>query len=210
MLPCLLKHSHTSMVWGQEISTKLFYGFLQLVHTHWSFIARAIIHWTLETPSCSMWIRGINPLVHHPSRSRWFRCIPAFLAPPVGTYKTDLYHLLGQAKPILGSWWDMFILDDLSKNRSLIWLGWHNQTRGLLVTPRNSLKLSVTPDIVSKLVTQILTPYCYKNIIHLPPCAIVWLLKIRPKTYPIPKAMLSMTYPKTHPITRSTRNNKEG
>jgi hypothetical protein len=42
------------------------------------------------------------------------------------------------------------------------------------------------------------------------PCAIVQLIKIRPKTIPIPKAMLSMTYPETHPITRSIRNNKEG
>jgi hypothetical protein len=33
-------------------------------------------------------------------------------------------------------------------------------TRGLLVTPRYSLKLPVTPDTVSKPVTQILTP-CY-------------------------------------------------
>jgi hypothetical protein len=42
------------------------------------------------------------------------------------------------------------------------------------------------------------------------PCAIVQLIKIRPKAIPIPKAMLSMTYPETHPITRSIRNNKEG
>jgi hypothetical protein len=81
-------------------------------------------------------------------------------------------------------------------------------TRGLLVTPRYSLKPSVTPDIVFKPVTQIIIPYCYKNIIHLPPCGIVQLIKIRLTTYPIPKAMLSMMYPETHPITRSTRNNK--
>jgi hypothetical protein len=42
------------------------------------------------------------------------------------------------------------------------------------------------------------------------PCAIVRLIKIRPKIIPIPKAMLSKTYPETHPIIRSTRNNKEG
>jgi hypothetical protein len=83
-------------------------------------------------------------------------------------------------------------------------------TRGLPVTPRYSLKPSITPDTVSKPVTQTLTPCCYKNIIHLPPYAIVWLIKIRPKTILIPKAMLSMTYPETHPITRSIRNNKEG
>jgi hypothetical protein len=82
-------------------------------------------------------------------------------------------------------------------------------TRGLPVTPRYSLKLSVTPDTVSKLVTQILTPCCYKTIIHLPSYAIVRLIKIRSTTNPIPKAMLSMTYLETHPITRSTRNNKE-
>jgi hypothetical protein len=52
-------------------------------------------------------------------------------------------------------------------------------TRGLLVTPRHSLKLPVTPDTVSKPVTQILTPCCYKKIIHLPPCAIVRLIKIK-------------------------------
>jgi hypothetical protein len=84
------------------------------------------------------------------------------------------------------------------------------QIRGLLVTPRYSLKLSVTPDTISKLVTQILTLCCYRKIIHLRSYAIVRLIKIRPMTNPIPKAMLSMTYPETHPITKSTRNNKEG
>jgi hypothetical protein len=84
------------------------------------------------------------------------------------------------------------------------------QTRGLPVTPRYSLKPSRTPDTVSKLATQILTPCCYKKIIHLPSCAIVRLIKIRPKTNPIPKAMLSMTYLETHPITRPSRNSKEG
>jgi hypothetical protein len=84
------------------------------------------------------------------------------------------------------------------------------QTRGLSVTPRYSLKLSVTPDTVSKLVTQILTPCCYKKIIHLPSCAIVRLIKIRPKTNPIFKAMLIMTYRDTHPIIWSSGNNKEG
>jgi hypothetical protein len=83
-------------------------------------------------------------------------------------------------------------------------------TRGLPVTPRNSLKLSITPNTVSKPVTQILIPCCYKKIIHLPPCAIIWLIKIRPKTNSITKAMLSMTYPETHPITRSTMIKKEG
>jgi hypothetical protein len=84
------------------------------------------------------------------------------------------------------------------------------QTRGLPVTPRYNLKQSVTLGTVSKLVTQILTPCCYKKIIHPPSCAIVRLIKIRPRTNPIPKAMLSMTYPKTHPITRLSRNDKEG
>jgi hypothetical protein len=83
------------------------------------------------------------------------------------------------------------------------------QTRGLPVIPRYSLKLSVTPDTIFKPVTQILTPYCYKKIIHLPSCVIVWLIKIRPKTNPISKAMLNMTYPETHPISRLSRNNKE-
>jgi hypothetical protein len=40
-------------------------------------------------------------------------------------------------------------------------------TKGLPVTPRYSLKPSVTPDTVSKPVTQTLTPCCYKKIIHL-------------------------------------------
>jgi hypothetical protein len=84
------------------------------------------------------------------------------------------------------------------------------QTRGLPVTPRHSLKLSVTLNIVSKPVTQILTPCCYKRIIHLPSSAIVRLIQIRPRTNPIPKARLSMTYPETHPIFRLSRNNKEG
>jgi hypothetical protein len=151
----------------------------------------------------------ISPL-EQLSRSRRFRRIQAFLTPPFGTYKTDLYHLLGQVVPILGSWWHMFILDDPSKDQFLIWFEWHNQTRGPPVTPRNSFKLSVTPNTISKPVTQILTRYCYNKIIHLSPCAIVWLIKIRPKTYPISKAMLNMTYPETDPITRSTRNNKKG
>jgi hypothetical protein len=41
-------------------------------------------------------------------------------------------------------------------------------TKGLPVTPRYSFKPSVTPDIVSKPVTQTLRPCCYKKIIHLP------------------------------------------
>jgi hypothetical protein len=44
--------------------------------------------------------------------------------------------------------------------------------------------LPVTPDTVSKPVTQILTPCCYKKIIHLPPCVIVWLIKIKTKDNP--------------------------
>jgi hypothetical protein len=83
-------------------------------------------------------------------------------------------------------------------------------TRGLPVTPRYCLKPSVTLNTVSKPVTQIVTPCCYKKIIDLPSCAMVPLIKIRPNTNPIPKAVLSMSYPETHPITRSTRNNKEG
>jgi hypothetical protein len=82
-------------------------------------------------------------------------------------------------------------------------------TRGLPVTPRYSLKPSITPDTVSKPVTQTLTPCYYKKIIHLPSCAVVPLIKIRPRTNAIPKAMLSMTNPETHPITRSTWNKKE-
>jgi hypothetical protein len=83
-------------------------------------------------------------------------------------------------------------------------------TRELTVIPRYSLKLPVTPDTVSKPITQILTPCCYRKIIHLPSYAIVRLIKIRPTTNPIPKAMLSMTYPETHPIPRLSRNNKKG
>jgi hypothetical protein len=83
-------------------------------------------------------------------------------------------------------------------------------TRGLPVTPRYSLKLPVTSDTVSKSVTQILTPCCYIKIIHLPSYAIVQLIKIRPTINPIPKAILSKTCPETHPITRLSRNNKEG
>jgi hypothetical protein len=102
-----------------------FHDFLQLVQTNWGSTARAIIHWALETPSCALWIQRVNPLSHHPSRSRWFWRIPAILAPPVGTYKTHLYHLLGQVAPILGSWWHMFILGHLSMNWSLIWFRGH-------------------------------------------------------------------------------------
>jgi hypothetical protein len=91
---------------------------------------------------------------------------------------------------------------------NMIWVTY--QTRGLSITPRNSLKLSVTSDTVSKPVTKILTPCCYKKIIHLLSYATVWLIKIGPRMNPIPKAMLSMTYPETHPVSRSTRNSKEG
>jgi hypothetical protein len=83
-------------------------------------------------------------------------------------------------------------------------------TRVLPVTPRYSLKPLVTSDTVSKPITQTLTPCRYKKDYPSSPCATVRLIKIRPKTIPIHKAMLSMTYPETHPITRSTRNNKEG
>jgi hypothetical protein len=85
-----------------------------------------------------------------------------------------------------------------------------HQIRELPVTPRYSLKLSVTTDTVSKPVIQILTPCCYKKIIHHTTCAVVPLIKIRPRTNQIPKAMLSMTYPETHPISRLPRNDKEG
>jgi hypothetical protein len=57
-------------------------------------------------------------------------------------------------------------------------------TRGLPVTPRHSLKLPIIPDTVSKPITQILTPCCYKKIIHLFPCAIVRLIKIKTKDKP--------------------------
>jgi hypothetical protein len=177
-------------VCGQEITTKLFHGFLQLVHTHWGFTARAISHWTLETPSCALWIRRVNPLVHHPSRSWRFQHILAFLTPLFGTYKTHL-------------WWSL-------QEPVLNMIQVTCQIRGLPATPRNSLKLSVTPNTISKPVTQILPPCCYKKIIHLLSCALVQLINIRPKTNLIPKAMLSMMYPETHPKTRSTRNNREG
>jgi hypothetical protein len=125
MLPCPLKHIHTFFGARTRDHYKKIYGFLQLVHTHWGFTARAISHWTLETPSCALWIRRVTPLVHQPSHSWQFWRIPAFLTPPFGTYKIDIYHLLGQAGSILGSWWHMFILGDISKNQSLIWFRWH-------------------------------------------------------------------------------------
>jgi hypothetical protein len=91
---------------------------------------------------------------------------------------------------------------------NMIWVTY--QTRGLPVTPRYSLKPSITPNTVFKSAIQILPPCCYKKIIHLFSCGIIWLIKIRPKINPIPKAMTSMTYPETHPISRSTSNSKEG
>jgi hypothetical protein len=147
-------------VWGQENTTNFFHGFLQLVHNHWGFIARAIIHWTLETPSCGLWIQGVTPQLTTHLALGDSDIYLAFLAPPFGTYRTDLYHLLGQVMPILGSWWHMFILGDLSKNRSLNMIYVTYQTRGLPVTPKNSFKLSVAWDTVSKSVTQILPPCC--------------------------------------------------
>jgi hypothetical protein len=142
------------------------------------------------------------------NRSRWFRCIPTFLAPLLGTYKIDLYHWVCQATSCLshGGTCSSWVITP--RTGPMIWVTY--QTRGLLVTPRNSVKPSVAPDTVSKLVTQTIAPCCYKKIIHLPWCAIVRLIKIRPKTNPIPIAMLSMAYLDTHPITRSTRNNMDG
>jgi hypothetical protein len=125
MLPCSLKHNHTFSCVRPADHYKTFLWLPSVCTNPWGFITRAIIHWCLETPSCALWIWGVYPLVHYPFCARPFRCIPAFLAPPFITYKTNLYHLLGQTTPILSSWWYMFILGDLSKNQSLIWFRWH-------------------------------------------------------------------------------------
>jgi hypothetical protein len=58
------------------------------------------------------------------------------------------------------------------------------QTRGLPISPRYCLKLSVTLDTVSKPVTQIVISCGYKKIIHLLSCAIVQLIKIKTKDNP--------------------------
>jgi hypothetical protein len=113
--------------------------------------------------------------------------IPAYTSLP----RTTGWHIQNWSLPLTGL------------GRALTWLvvaqvhpGWYLQepvlnmiqvtypTRVLPVTPRHSLKLPVTPDIVSKPVTQILTPCCYKKIIHLPPYAIVRLIKIKTKHNP--------------------------
>jgi hypothetical protein len=157
-----------------------------------------------------MWLRGVSSPIHHPSCSRWFRRISSLP-------HTTVWHVQNWSLPLTRSGhahtWLMV---------AHVHLGWsiHEpvlnmiqvtyQIRGLPITPINSLKPLVTSNTVSQPVTQILPPCCYKKIIHLPSSTIVRLIKIRPKANPIPKAMLSMTYPETHPITRSTRNNKEG
>jgi hypothetical protein len=91
---------------------------------------------------------------------------------------------------------------------NMIWVTY--QTRGLPVTPRSDLKLLVSPDTPSKLVTQILPHVATKRWSIFPHVQKNQLIKIRPKTNPIPKALLSVTYPETHPITWSIRNSKEG
>jgi hypothetical protein len=95
---------------------------------------RAIIHWTLETPSCALWIQGVSSLIHNPSRSWQFWHIPAFLTTLIDTYKTDLYHLLGQLTPILarGGTWSSWSLQESFLNMIQVTY----QTRGQSVTSR--------------------------------------------------------------------------
>jgi hypothetical protein len=118
----------------------------------------------------------------------------AFLAPPFGMHKTDLYHLLDQTAPILDSWWHMFIISKPEDYRLPLEIASNYRY------PRHSFQTG-HPNPNTMLL---------QKIIHLSSCAIVRLINIRPKINPNPKAMLSMIYPETHPITRSTKNSKEG
>jgi hypothetical protein len=196
-------------VCGQEITTKLFYVFLQFVHTHWAFTARVIIHWTLEIPSLCL----VDP------KSKSSRSPPIWL-PVILVYtslsRTTVWYVQNWSLPLtmLGCAHSWLVVAHVHSGWSLQepvlnMIQVTYQTRWLSVTSRNSLKLSVTPNTVSKPVTQILTPCYYKKIIHLPSCAIVELIKIKPMINPNPKAMQSMTYLEIHPITRSTRNSME-
>jgi hypothetical protein len=153
-----------------------------------------------------MWFRGVSSHVHHPSCSQRISSL----------HRTTVWYVQNWPLPLtrLGCAHTWLMVAHVHPGWSLQELVLNMiqvtyQIRGLPITPRNSLKLSITPDTVSKLVTQIIPPCYYKNIIHLPSCAIVWLIKFWSKTNPILKVMLSMTYPETHPITRS-RYNKEG
>jgi hypothetical protein len=157
-----------------------------------------------------MWFWGVSSLVHHPSHSRRFWHIPCLPW-------TTVWHVQNWSLPLTrsGCTHTWLVVEHVHLGWSLQELVLNMlqvtyQTTWLPVTPRNSLKLSVSLDTVSKSVTPILPPRCYKKIIHLPSCAIVQLIKIRPKTNPIHKAMLGMTYPETNLISRSTRNNKDG
>jgi hypothetical protein len=114
------------LVYDQEITTRLFHCFLQLVYAHWGFTTRGIIPFTSIDPLlCHVVLRSKSPCSPHISLPAIPAYNSAFLAPPFGTYITDLYHLLGQDAPILCSWWHIFILGYRSKNQSLIWFRWH-------------------------------------------------------------------------------------
>jgi hypothetical protein len=65
-----------SLVYGQEITTRLFHGFPQLVHVYWGFTARSIIPFTSIDPLLCPVVPRSNPHIHHTSRSRQFRSIP--------------------------------------------------------------------------------------------------------------------------------------
>jgi hypothetical protein len=161
-------------VWGQEITTKLFHDLLQLVHTHWGFTARKISHLTLETPSCTLWIQRVTPLIHHPSCSGWFQCISSRPC-------TTVWHIQNWSLPLTRS------------GHAHTWLvvahvhpGWFLQepVLNMIWVTYQTRRLSVTPSTVFKPVTQILTPCCYKKIIHLPLCTIGQISQIKTTDQP--------------------------
>jgi hypothetical protein len=131
-----------------------------------------------------MWIRRVTP-----PRS------PPISLPTIPTYtslpRTTVWHVQNWSLPLtrLGHTHTWFVVAHVHSGWSLQELVLNMiqvtyPTRGLPVTPRYSLKLSITSDTVSKPVTQILASCCYKKIIHLPPCAIVRLIKIKTKDHP--------------------------
>jgi hypothetical protein len=125
-----LKNLHSAictlpLVYAQEITTRLFHGFLQFVHFHWAFTARGLIPFTSRDHLLCLVVLRSNP----PNSPHISLLVILVYTQPCSHHHLAgtklIYHLLGQAVPILSSCWHKFILGYLSKNRCLIWFRWH-------------------------------------------------------------------------------------
>jgi hypothetical protein len=209
MLPCPLKCNHTSfgMSLGDHYKT---FSWLPSVCTYPLMFHRwSNYPWNSSNPILCLLDPRSKPPCSPPLS---LPMIPAYISLPL----TTIWHVQNWYLPLTRS------------GHAHTWLmvahvhpGWSLQElilnmiqvtypiKGLLVTPRYSLKLSITPDSFQighpNPTTMLLQKDYSSSLMCNSP-----IIKIRPWTNPIPKVMLSITYPETHPITRSTRNNKEG